>query len=568
MDKIQFEQVFGYSNDQAIVSYSSRGEISFAQFKRELAFIERKLKKSLNETGFKRAAIFCEDSYEFSLLFFAAMSCCDVVVIPANNKRFTQQKLGEQTLLLGSWEDSSAFSINIPDQCREELSVPSCFDAGIQLFTSGTSGEPQTVDKTLYQLLNEVKAHNLKWSPRVANTTTLATVSHQHIYGLLFKLLWPLASGRRFVSKTYVDIVGLLQDAHKWGPAVWVASPAQLSRRISSWPWALGKSLVDIFSSGGPLLEVDAKAIDQLCGIQPIEVYGSTETGGIAWRNQLRQKSWSPLKGVNIAKTSDGLLKVSSPWLPKEFICQDKVQISTDGMFELKGRADRIVKIEEKRISLTQVESLLVGSSYIVKANALVLERKRKIVAAVATLTESGKELLQKKGKASLVRKLRETLAKDLDGVAVPRSWRFVDEIPVNLQGKITRDLLMQLFDEIPAAMVPQIISSEILDNTRQVNFTVNDDLPCLDGHFEGSPVVPGVVQLDWAMHFGRPLVKAGSTFTQMEVIKFKQLMMPGDAVTLSLEFSLEKNKLNYSFRNTQDGNIEYSSGRLCFSHV
>ncbi|WNZ56478.1 AMP-binding protein [Microbulbifer sp. MKSA007] len=496
------------------------------------------------------------------------MSCCEVVVIPANNKRFTQQKLGEQTLLLGSWEDSSAFSINIPDQYSEELFVPSYFDAGIQLFTSGTSGEPQIVDKTLYQLLNEVQAHNLKWSSRVVNTTTLATVSHQHIYGLLFKLLWPLASGRRFVSKTYVDVVGLLQDAQKWGPAVWVASPAQLSRRISSWPWELGKSLVDIFSSGGPLLEVDAKAIDQLCGIQPIEVYGSTETGGIAWRNQLRQKSWSPLKGVNIAKNSDGLLKVSSPWLPKEFICQDKVQISTDGMFELKGRADRIIKIEEKRISLTQVESLLVGSSYIVKANVLVLERKRKVVAAVATLTESGKELLQKKGKASLVRKLRETLAKDLDGVAVPRSWRFVDEIPTNLQGKITRDLLMQLFDEIPAAMVPQIISSEILDNTRQVNFTVNDDLPCLDGHFEGSPVVPGVVQLDWAMHFGRPLVKAGSTSTQMEVIKFKQLMMPGDAVTLSLEFSQEKNKLNYSFRNTQDGNIEYSSGRLCFSHV
>ncbi|WNZ58618.1 hypothetical protein QT397_03685 [Microbulbifer sp. MKSA007] len=69
MDKVQFEQVFGYSNDQAVVSYSSRGEISFAQFKRELAFVERKLKKSLNEAGIKKAAIFCKDSYEFSLLF-------------------------------------------------------------------------------------------------------------------------------------------------------------------------------------------------------------------------------------------------------------------------------------------------------------------------------------------------------------------------------------------------------------------------------------------------------------------------------------------------------------------
>lgn len=568
MDKVQFDQVFGYSNDKAIVSYSSCGEVSFAQFKRELAFVGRKLKESLNKAMVKRAAIFCEDTYEFSLLFFAAMSCCEVIVIPANNKRFTQQNICDQTLLLGSWGGDSAFSVNIPDKYTEELSVPNYFDAGIQLFTSGTSGEPQTIDKTLCQLLNEVKAHNLKWSSRVAGTTTLATVSHQHIYGLLFKLLWPLSSGRRFISKTYVDIVGLLQDAHKWGPAVWIASPAQLSRRISFWPWELGKSLVDIFSSGGPLLETDAMAIDKLCGIQPIEVYGSTETGGIAWRNQLRQKSWTPLEGVEVAKTSNGLLKVSSLWLPKEFICQDKVQINTDGTFELRGRADRIVKIEEKRISLTQIETLLIGSSYIVKANALVLERKRKIVAVVATLTESGKELLKKNGKPSLVRELRMILAKDLDGVAVPRSWRFIDDIPTNLQGKITRDLLMQLFDEIPAAMVPQIISSEILDNTGKINFTVNDGLPCLDGHFKGSPVVPGVVQLDWAMHFGRPLLKAGSTFSQMEVIKFKQLMMPGDAVTLSLEFSQEKNKLNYSFRNTQDGNIEYSSGRLCFSHV
>ncbi|WP_299584908.1 AMP-binding protein [uncultured Microbulbifer sp.] len=568
MNEVQFEQLFGYQSDQAIVSHTDRGKISFVQFKYELAFVANELKKTIVKTGVTKVALFCEDSYEFSLLFFAALSCTQSVVIPANNKRFTQQSFGKETLLLGDWANKSAFSVDIPGEYEEDILPPDYFTAEIQLFTSGTSGEPQIIVKTLQQLLNEIITHDKKWPSRIANTTILATVSHQHIYGLLFKLLWPVVSGWSFVSKTYVDIVGLLKDASKWSPSVWIASPAQLSRRISSWPWELGKSLTRIFSSGGPLQEADAKAIYDLCGVEPIEVYGSTETGGIAWRNQLRGKQWNPLEGVKVTEARGGLLQVFSPWLPRGFICQDRVKIYEDGSFELQGRADRIVKLEEKRISLTQIESLLMKDSYIVTAHALTVERKRKAIAIVATLTESGNKILENKGKSFLVRQLRESLSRDLDGVALPRSWRFVNEIPTNTQGKITRDLLMQLFDVMPAAMAPQIINSEFIDSNGKVEFTVNSDLPCLTGHFDASPVVPGVVQLDWAMHFGRPLLKAGSAFSHMEVIKFKQLMMPGDSVILALEFNQEKNRLTYSFRSVNDSGIEYSSGRLCFGHV
>ncbi|WP_226643737.1 AMP-binding protein [Microbulbifer variabilis] len=568
MNEVLFEQLFAYRNDKAIVSYTSRGKISFAQFKHDLAFVARDLKEVIEKRGSTSVALFCEDTYEFSLLFFSALSCAQKVIIPANNKRFTQKNIDEETLLLGTWLNCPSFRVDIPENHSSNISPPKSFSTEIRLFTSGSSGEPQLVVKSLWQLLAEVKAHELSWPSQLTGTTTLATVSHQHIYGLLFKLLWPLSSGRPFVSKTYVDTAGLLNDSHKYAPSVWIASPAQLSRRISSWPWELGKSLVMIFSSGGPLKELDAQAIYDLCGVAPLEIYGSTETGGIAWRSQMSQKDWIPLEGVKIVKTSDGLLQVSSPWLPQEFICQDKVEIYEGGSFELQGRADRIVKLEEKRISLTQIECLLMRGEYINKAYTLVMERKRKTIAVVATLTESGFKILKNNGKAFLIRKLRESLSEDVDGVALPRSWRFVDEMPTNSQGKITRDLLMQLFDVMPAAMVPQIINCNFLDNSGKVEFSVNNDLPCLAGHFDGSPVVPGVVQLDWAMHFGRTLLKNNSTFSHMEVIKFKQLMIPGDRVELALEFNQEKNKLNFSFHNANDNGTEYSSGRLCFSHV
>ncbi len=33
---------------------------------------------------------------------------------------------------------------------------------------------------------------------------------------------------------------------------------------------------------------------------------------------------------------------------------------------------------------------------------------------------------------------------------------------------------------------------------------TVPDDLLYFDGHFRVAPVLPGVVQVDWAIHYGR----------------------------------------------------------------
>ena len=43
-----------------------------------------------------------------------------------------------------------------------------------------------------------------------------------------------------------------------------------------------------IFSSGGPLLPESSQQAHALLGQSPTEVYGSSETGGVAWRQRAR----------------------------------------------------------------------------------------------------------------------------------------------------------------------------------------------------------------------------------------------------------------------------------------
>ncbi len=61
-------------------------------------------------------------------------------------------------------------------------------------FTSGSTGAPKEVEKNLSRLETEARELDALWGH--ATTHTLATVSHQHIYGLLFRIMWPLLSGR------------------------------------------------------------------------------------------------------------------------------------------------------------------------------------------------------------------------------------------------------------------------------------------------------------------------------------------------------------------------------------
>lgn len=69
-------------------------------------------------------------------------------------------------------------------------------------------------------------------------------------------------------------------------------------------------------------------------------------------------------------------------------------------------------------------------------------------------------------------------------------------------------------------------------------------------GHFPKTPVLPGVVRVDWALALGQQRLDLPPRFAGMEVLKFQQLVRPGDAIELTLRFDRERQKLHLAYRN------------------
>ena len=81
------------------------------------------------------------------------------------------------------------------------------------------------------QLMREVDVlHSL--FPWPANTTVFATVSHQHLFGLCYKILLPMQQGAAFVSEQcqYPEDLTLAYQSLQPTASVLISSPAFLSR--------------------------------------------------------------------------------------------------------------------------------------------------------------------------------------------------------------------------------------------------------------------------------------------------------------------------------------------------
>jgi 3-hydroxymyristoyl/3-hydroxydecanoyl-(acyl carrier protein) dehydratase len=92
------------------------------------------------------------------------------------------------------------------------------------------------------------------------------------------------------------------------------------------------------------------------------------------------------------------------------------------------------------------------------------------------------------------------------------------------------------------------------------LQLSVPPDLAYFSGHFPVTPVLPGVVQVEWAFNLGQQLLDLPATFAGMEVLKFQQLVRPGDRIELHLRFDQERGKLYFAYRN---GVAACSSGRI-----
>lgn len=513
-----------------------------------------RLAAQLHSRKAQRLALYLPDTAELAIALFAAWQADIQVLLPGDDQAHTRQRLaGQVDLWLDRLEDNST----IPAMTAKPLDLDQC---RLTLCTSGSTGEPKLIDKSLRQLVNEVQSLEQLWGYRLGAACIIGSVASQHIYGLLFRVLWPLSAGRSFMRHAQPFPEDMQRSSLAHPAFAWVASPALLKRMGDNLDWAALRPVRQIFSSGGPLPADAAEHLQQQLGQWPTEIYGSSETGGVAWRQG--GASWQAFNGVELSLNADGALQLRSPYLPAGQLEQtaDAAELQGDGRFVLRGRLDRIVKLEEQRIALPQLEQRLHTHAWVSETRLGVIQQGRAYLGAMLVLSPAGIHALRNSGRRAVTNALRQHLRGHCPAIALPRRWRLVQQLPYNAQGKLPQALVETLLAQPRPTRVEPLAQQE-LDGEWQVQLQVPLDLAHFTGHFPQTPVLPGVVQIDWALQLAKQLMpQLPPIFAGMEVLKFQQLARPGDLLQLSLRFDPARGKLYFAYRS---GAAACSSGRI-----
>jgi acyl-CoA synthetase (AMP-forming)/AMP-acid ligase II len=414
-------------------------------------------------------------------------------------------------------------------------------DLRMMFFTSGVMGAPKKVLKRISQLDSEAQTLEQMWGKQAGRI--FATVSHQHIYGMLFRVFWPLASGRisQDTSAEYWESLSGKLSAQ----TTLISSPAHLTRLPAAEVLAGAKPGL-IFSAGALLPFAAAQETLHRLGSVPIEVLGSTETGGIGWRQQAHEDAlWTPLPGVDVVTGEGGAMMVTSP-----FAADDQAVATGDAVecigtqFRLGSRMDRVVKIDGKRVSLDRVEEALLAQPNVAAAAAVDLPSRKGGLGAIVELEAEGKAMLREMGAFRLSRHLRARLAPLLEPGERPKHWRF-ETIPTNAQGKRVRALLRAPFDKQPPDGIVLAQSEEGAD----ISLALPPDIIWFEGHFPGQPVLPGIVQVHLAAQWAAYLWNWRPQSANLSRLKFRQILRPRDSVRLLLTRDMTKQCLIFAYR-------------------
>ena len=446
--------------------------------------------------------------------------------------------------------------------------MPAADFVAVEISTSGSTGEVKAISKTIAQLECEIEMLESLW-PGQPGAVVLTTVSHQHFYGLIFSLLWPFCSRRAFEAVACEFPEDILYRAGRCEQFALVSSPSHLGRLNNEKDWAsIAGRCQYVVSSAAPLQRKHSLTAGRLLQAKLREIYGSTETGAIAWRIQQESNDdalWQPMPGVLLDRNDANELMVSSPLLAEagHYLLADRVEFDEHGSFKLLGRADRIVKVEGKRVSLSAIEQILAEQEGVVALKCLTIERSRMETAMVMQLDSRGKQLLLEAGRKKLIQGYKQLLAKHFEAIVIPRRWRFVEEMPYNRQGKLPLQNLQALFEPGSDGLdLPHIINREISDDELHLRCLIPDNLIYFDGHMPARPILAGIVQVHWATQFAHRWLSVQGRFNCLEAVKFQQVILPHYEVSISLKYNRQNDKLSFKFESDKG---VHSSGRICF---
>lgn len=538
--------------------------------------------------------VVCGDRYHVAVAALAAWERGHAVALPPNGAPETVRELRRRAGVVALLHDTDAadlFDLRPWIAAAPPLEPDAPGLAAIAgdrvlatVYTSGSTGAHQACPKTAAQLLGEA-ATLARCFGVEAGRRVVATVPPHHLYGLLFSVLMPLAAGASFVRDTPLHAETVAATARRHHADVLVSVPIHLRSLTVLDPGEL-PPLWQVFSSGAALPAETAAALGGQLGLAVTEIYGASETGGIAWRrhpaggdghgleDMFEAPAWQPLPGVGVEADPGGRLLLRSPFLPPDaavpFVCADQIERGEDGRFRLLGRRDGVLKIGGKRVALAEVEQRLLAQPGLADA----------AVAAVAAPGPRGQEIVAAVvardpalDAAEVVARVRHGLLQWFDPVVVPRRIKVVPRLPREASGKLTRAALLALFDRSGGKDGPPRTEFEIREHSHsgdlhRFRVQVPLDLAFFRGHFVGYPVLPGVAQVvALVLARVRALHPEFDEPRAISRLKFRRTIAPGDELELRLQIDVGRRRVGFDISRVGGrGDEACSAGQLDYA--
>lgn len=401
--------------------------------------------------------------------------------------------------------------------------------ADVVFSSSGSTGDVKSIVRKEESLRADA-ALLLTTFPELWNVRpyVVATVHAEHMYGALWVERAPRMAGCNVhagVVLSVEEIVGLADESK---PLLLITTPSFLekARRHPDFPRLRGV-LHGIVTSGSMLSSETALSVAEITGVCPLEIYGSTETGTVAWRRRTEGEEWTIMEGVSTTVTEEGLIAVASPFaMSSSCVLGDLVDLIDGRHLLLKGRVDRQVKVLEQFVSLGKVESAFASHHYVSRVRVEALGKDVPRLGALIELSADGIAAIAQGTYAQGATALREHVRAALRPHEIPRRIRFVRMLPTNAQGKTTVDDVRHALSAW--CQEPIVKSWQATDSQLTVRMVFPSDMTCFKGHFPSVPILPGVAQLYFLRHFTQQAFADFPDVCTYRRLKFKKLVSPG----------------------------------------
>ncbi len=419
-----------------------------------------------------RAAVLnmCANRYQFAIGLGAALVRGLPTLMPASHSAETLSQLRAQfpdVVLFTDSADGVAVTNDLPrvdainltvtatesGRDVDNFSVPMIDAAQLAayVFTSGSTGLPTPHAKHFGALVLNARAEGERFGMVNGSSGTqvsvVGTVPPQHMYGFETTVLLPLMNAHAFYAGRPFfphDVARSLAVAP--APRMLVTTPVHL-RAICAHPEPMA-NLMHVISATAPLDAALAAQAERYFRAPLSEVYGCTEAGQVATRRTLDGETWHTYANVQIHPNSDGTATVSGGHVETPVILGDFVRVEDSTHFALLGRTADMINIAGKRVSLAylnhhllMIEGVKDGSFFWPDHNEA--ETLQRLVAFVVAPELDRTQL-------------RAALASIVDPAFMPRPIFWLDHLPRNSTGKLTRASLQSLYEDRKSSATDQ----------------------------------------------------------------------------------------------------------------